>query len=123
MTPTTPTWTLLNSWSDQSSGRFEITSGHGTDWIWGNTTYYWCVNITDGNGHWVNQTFNFETNATAGGNDARMDVDNDNNVFVGDLNTIWANRNGQADFNGLYDTDEDDNVFVGDLNTVWAARS
>jgi len=33
------------------------------DWLWGNTTYTWCVNATDllGSDSWVNETYRYTT--------------------------------------------------------------
>jgi len=124
MTPVTDTWTQFASWTGVSTGRYNFTdfTERGNDFLWGNTTYYWWVNVTDGSA-WVNKSYSYTTVELANGANARLDVDNDANVFVGDLNDVWANRNGQATYDGIYDVDDDGNVFVGDLNTIWAGRS
>ena len=55
MTPVTDTWTLFASWTGVSTGRYEFTNftDRRNDFLWGNTTYYWWVNATDGSA-WVN---------------------------------------------------------------------
>jgi len=127
MTPesTTP-WTLVNSWSGIDSQRIEQASlynfGRATEFIWGNTTYTWSVNITDGSS-WLNETYTYTTEELIDGANARYNVDNDTTVFVGDLNTVWAGRSGQAPWDSLLNVDGDGTIFVGDLNTIWAGRS
>lgn len=122
--PTDPITEIYN-WTGESTGRFEYTnfsSDFNNEFKWGNTEYTWYVNATNGTA-WSNNTYTYTTIATANGADARLDVDNDNNVFVGDLNSVWASRTGQATYDGIYDVDNDGNIFVGDLNTIWAGRS
>jgi len=127
MTPTTDLWTLGYNWSSASSDRFsmnELTSNNGTtEFIWGNTTYIWSMNITDGTS-WYNWTFNYTTEATANGANARYDVDNDDTVNVFDLNSDWTHRSaGSYDYDGLYDVDDDGTINVFDLNAIWTGRS
>jgi len=116
-TPHIETWSLLAEWRDVSEGRYEVLdldSANGTnEFIWGGTNYNWSVNITDGS-DWVNRSYWYNTTGS------RYDVDNDNSVFVGDLNIVWANRGGS--FDGFYDCDNDGSIFVGDLNVIWANR-
>lgn len=122
--PTNPITEVYN-WTGGSTGRFEydnFSSDFDNEFKWGNTEYTWYVNATNGTA-WSNHSYSFTTIATANGADARLDVDNDNNVFVGDLNSVWAHRTGQDTYDGIYDVDNDGNIFVGDLNTIWAGRS
>lgn len=115
----------IYNWTGESTGRF-VYDNFAVDFVnefkWGNTQYTWYVNATNGTA-WSNHSYIYTTVATANGADARLDVDNDNNVFVGDLNSVWAHRTGQATYDGIYDVDNDGNIFVGDLNTIWAGRS
>jgi len=126
MTPyPTDTFTEICNWTGESTGRFEYTDfalDFDNEFLWSNTEYTWYVNATNGTA-WSNTTYTYTTIATSNGADARLDVDNDNNVFVGDLNSVWASRTGQATYDGIYDVDNDGNIFVGDLNTIWAGRS
>lgn len=126
MTPKTDTWTLVNSWSGISSQRIEYTSldtfGRETEFIWGNTTYTWSVNITDG-GTWINKTYTFSTKEIVDGSNARHDINNDDTVDVFDLNNCWTNREGEAPFDGIYDVNTDDEIDVFDLNNIWSNRS
>lgn len=124
MTPKIDQWTLLNSWSNQSTGRFEITNltDWGNDFLWGNTTYTWSINVTDGSS-WVNVTYTYTTTAQASGADARYDVNNDNDVDVFDLNSCWSHRDGEAPYDGIYDVNNDNSIDVFDLNGIWSHRS
>jgi len=116
-TPATETWSLLANWIGGSAGRYEVlnldTINGTNEFIWGNTTMYWSVNVTDG-ASWLNKSYWYNTTGS------RYDIDNNDNVFVGDLSEVWANRGGT--FDGYYDTDNNDNIFVGDLSTIWANR-
>ena len=116
-TPATETWSLLANWIGGSVGRYEVlnldTINGTNEFIWGNTTMYWSVNVTDG-ASWLNKSYWYNTTGS------RYDIDNNDNVFVGDLSEVWANRGGT--FDGYYDTDNNDNIFVGDLSTIWANR-
>jgi len=103
----------LYNWSSQPEGRYQVSTLWENEFIWGGTRYNWTVNITDGT-NWLNKSFWFETEGS------RYDVDNDDSVFVGDLNAVWAARSG--DYDNFFDTDDDGSIFVGDLNTVWANR-
>ena len=62
MTPINDKWDLVSSWESTSTNRFEAlnldTYGRGTEFKWGNTTYTWSINITDGNVHKVKVLFN-----------------------------------------------------------------
>jgi len=92
---------------------FNLSDRFNTKWRWGNTSYWWSVNVTDGN-LWVNRTYEYKTDHS------RYDVDLNGNVFVGDLSSVWANRG--LGYLGLYDVDANDNIFVGDLSAIWANR-
>jgi len=119
----TTSWT--NSWnaigSNLSVGNgtymcnqtFNSSERFNTRWRWKATTYYWSINVSDGT-TWTNNTYYFTTEPS------RYDVDDDESVFVGDLNIVWANRNKA--YLGLYDTDADSTIFVGDLNAIWANK-
>lgn len=126
MTPTTNTWTLVQSWSDQSTGRFAATSlntfGRTTEFIWGNTTYTWSVNITDGSS-WLNNTYTYDTIASVLTKNARCDVNNDDEVKGNDLLLIYAYRDGNPDgylYDGFYDVNEDNEIKGTDILFAYA---
>ena len=123
MTGTTDTWTLLDSWVDQSSDRFEVSAFDGNDLKWGNTTYTWSVNITIGPGVWVNDTYTFTTIELADGADARFDVNNDDEVKGTDLLVCYAYRDGNGDgylYDGIYDVNNDGEIKGTDLLQIYA---
>ena len=126
MTGATDTWTLLDSWTGASSQRFEVTSlesfGRGTEFIWGNTTYYWTVNVTDGN-IWENRSYWYNTTSTVKGEDARYDVRNDGtDINVLDLSRAWSRRtvSGYYPRDDLYNLNGDTSVNVIDLGRIWS---
>ena len=125
MTGATDTWTLLNSWSGQSSQWFETTSlssfGRGTEFLWGNTNYIWTVNATDGS-IWENATYNYTTVSTISGESARYDVNNDGSTInVLDLSICWGRRTFDGTWvrDDLYNVNGDTQVNVLDLSTIW----
>lgn len=119
-------WQQAFNWPHGNTSRFEINNlfngNFSTQFIWGNTTYYWWVNVTDGN-DWVNNSYNFSTIVSASGADARYDINKDNAVDVFDLNDDWSKRAGQASYDNLYDVNNDGVVDVFDLNEIWTERS
>ena len=119
MTPVTDVWTLLSTSNDQSSGRFEFSSFHGNDFKWGNTNYIWSVNITDGNGNWQNSSYNYTTEALAGGNDARKDMENDDDVDIFDCIAVYNNYNDGDPYDGLFDVEDDSDVDIFDCIAVY----
>ena len=126
MTPTTDIWTLLYNWTLSVGGWpsvNELNTNNGTtQFIWGNTTYIWSANATDGS-TWVNTTYEYTTIQFATGANARLDINKDNIVDVFDLNNDWSKRAGQATYDNLYDVNNDNVVDVFDLNSIWSGRS
>ena len=133
LTPVTNTTTLLKSWTGVGTNRWNVTdliaNFSMSEFLWGNTTYNWTVNVTDGS-TWVNRSYNYTTNATVSvtyTRDARYDVDNDGAIYVFDLNAVWAARyvSGVVGtvYNGIYDVDYDNKVYMFDLNSVWANKT
>jgi hypothetical protein len=124
MTPSVSVWTLVDSFPGVSSERVEYTTldsfGRGTEFLWGNTEYTWSVNVTDGD-TWTNQSFTYTTIALASGDDARLDIDNNNVVSTSDLNVVWARR--AATYDSLLDVDGNGVVSTSDLNMIWAGRN
>lgn len=131
MTPIVDCWTQVADWSGISNSRLELTSlgVFGTDFIWGNTSYNWSVNATDGN-TWINHSFNYTTiELVTGGlrdRNARYDVNNDaTSIDVFDLSAVWGHRTiaGHAPYEGLYDVNNDNLVDVFDVSSVWGHRT
>jgi len=119
MTPKVHTWSLVDSWTEENSDRFETNREYGNDFKWGNTTYTWSVNITDGT-NWVNKTYTYVTEQqTAEGHNARMDVDADNTLDIFDARDTYNNYNQGHEFDGIYDVDENDDIDVFDCRTIY----
>ncbi len=116
-TPHIPYWDELVSWSSQSTGRFEFYPQDipRTQWIWGNTTYTWSVNVTDGIS-WTNETFWFITGGS------RYDVNNNDVVNFQDAGLVWVHRTSIAPYDGLYDINQDDQVNFMDAGLTWVNR-
>jgi len=125
MSPLTPITEICASFSGVSTGRYAFTSfsSNGTNWIWGNTTYTWWVNATDGNNHWDNATYHYTTDSVATGANARLDITNDDVVNVLDLSSIWAHRSALLDYDRMYDVNSDNTVNVIDVSITWIGRS
>jgi hypothetical protein len=123
MTSVTNTWTKLYEWTGVNTGRYEVTSlsslNGTTQFIWGNTTYYWSANLTDGSS-WINTTYNYTTTEVVDTKSLRYDVSNDGAINVLDLSIDWAHNWLVADYNRLYDTNVDTIVNVIDLSKIWA---
>ncbi len=122
MTPVVNTWTLLyNITPPTDPYRFNFTDyttfGRGTEFIWGNTSYTWSINITDGS-VWLNQSYIYTTNQTNGGQNMRYDVTNDNAVGFADVSSTWAAS--VLIFDGLYDVSGDNAVGFADVSEIWA---
>ena len=107
-------WLTLSTVLHVGNGTYGyIPMGH--DWIWGNTTYTWSVNVTDGI-FWTNRTFTF----TTGG--SRYDVNNDCTVNFIDAGKVWVHRTSQASYDGLYDVNQDGDVNFVDAGKTWVNR-
>ena len=86
-----------------------------TFWIWGNTTYIWSVNVTDGF-YWTNETYKFTTDGS------RYDVSNNNIVNFQDAGLCWINRDTVVDYDGLYDVNHNGIVNFQDAGLCWVNR-
>jgi len=119
MTPIADKWTLLQHW-ESTSGRVNVTdlTNWETDFIWGNTTYQWAVNVSG-----ANNTYNYTTMQLANGANARYDVSNDDWVDGTDLLNDYAHRTGETSYYGIYDVNTDDWVDGTDLLQIYANRS
>ena len=110
-----PVWEQLYNWLDISDGIFTYSPEGSTAWLWGNTTYTWSVNVTDGIS-WTNKTFTF----TTGG--SRYDVNNDDKVNFIDAGIVWVHRTTNALYDGLYDVNQDGKVNFIDAGKTWVNR-
>jgi hypothetical protein len=108
------TWMTLMTYTDVSNGTYG-TIPSGNDWIWGNTTYTWSVNVTDGV-IWTNETYYYTTNGS------RYDVNNNNKVNFQDAGLVWAHRTSIMPYDGLYDVNQDGKVNFQDAGLTWTHR-
>jgi parallel beta-helix repeat protein len=107
-------WITLTSYLGINNGTYNYIPS-GNNWIWGNTSYTWSVNITDGT-YWTNKTFTF----TTGG--SRYDVNNDGKVNFIDAGIVWVHRTTNAVYDGLYDVNQDGDVNFIDAGKTWVNR-
>ena len=108
-------WVTLVTYTGVYDGIYCYIPPSDNDWIWGNTTYTWSVNVTDGI-FWTNRTFTF----TTGG--SRYDVNNDCTVNFIDAGKVWVHRTSQASYDGLYDVNQDGDVTFVDAGKTWVNR-
>jgi len=121
MTPWPNVTQQLYNWTERNSGRYEVldlgaTGNWSNNFIWGNTTYYWWVNVTNGT-DWVNRSYEYTTTGS------RYDVTNSGDVISGDVSAAWSHRQGVATYDGIYDVDSTGDVVSGDISKIWANRT
>jgi len=107
-------WVALEAYSGVGNGTYNFTPS-GNDWIWGNTTYTWSVNVTDGT-YWTNKTFTF----TTGG--SRYDVNNNDIVNFQDAGLVWIHRTSEVAYDGIYDVNQNGVVNFQDAGLTWVNR-
>ena len=124
MTPASDTWTQVYFQDAVTNERVEFTTlstfGVGTEFEWGNTTYNWSINLTDGS-DWTNLTFDYTTQDVANGANARYDVSNNDDVDGQDCLYIWNNKDGTYD--GIYDVNDNGDIDGQDVLFVWNNKS
>jgi parallel beta-helix repeat protein len=113
-------WITVKNFTGVANGTYEfIPSDDVTiwlnDWIWGNTTYIWSVNVTDGT-FWTNETYQY----TTGG--SRYDVNNNDLVNFQDAGLVWVHRTSEVCYDGLYDVNQDGQVNFQDAGLTWVNR-
>ncbi len=108
-------WETLASFLGVGDGIAAYIPSLSNDWIWGDTTYTWCVNVTDGTS-WSNETFTF----TTGG--SRYDVNSDGKVNFQDAGLVWIHRTSEVPYDGLYDVNQDGKVNFQDAGLTWINR-
>jgi hypothetical protein len=111
----TGTWVTLESYLMVGNGIYVYTPPYENDWIWGNTTYTWSVNVTDGI-TWTNQTYVFTTKGS------RYDVNNNDKVNFQDAGLVWTHRTSAVPYDGLYDVNQDGKVNFQDAGLTWVHR-
>ncbi|MCK5258150.1 MAG: hypothetical protein KAJ69_01425 [Thermoplasmatales archaeon] len=119
MTPVTDTWTRFANWTNVSTQRCEFTNftDMDNDWMWGNTSYQWSVNATNGS-TWSNTSYYYTTTGT------RYDVSNNEIVNVQDLSyTFGYFSTGSKPYDGLYDVNDNGAINVQDLSFIWNNRT
>ena len=102
------------------NGRYEFVPTESStvwwnDWLWGDTLYFWVVQVTDGR-FWINRTYWYRTGGI------RYDVTNDCLVNFIDAGKTWVNRGSGKCYDGLYDVNEDCQVNFIDAGLTWVNR-
>jgi parallel beta-helix repeat protein len=108
-------WVTLQSYRGADNGTYTFVPS-GNDWIWGNTTYTWSVNVTDGTS-WTNETYTFTTSGS------RYDVNNNDIVNFQDAGLVWVHRTSLVPYDGLYDVNQDGKVNFQDAGLTWTHRN
>ncbi len=122
LTPVHDRWVDIGGWTSVDTNWYEVLGSAltgispGTQFIWGDTGYNWSINITDGT-NWLNLTFVYHTTGS------RYDVTNSGDVVSADVSNCWANRNGQAPYDGIYDVTNSGDVVSADVSAIWSHRS
>ncbi len=107
-------WTLLTGFYNGTFGIYQYVP-IGNNWIWGNTTYTWSVNVTDGTS-WTNETYWYTTDG------CRYDVNNNDIVNFQDAGLVWVHRTSIEPYDGLYDVNQDGQVNFIDAGLTWVNR-
>ena len=108
-------WVTLQTYTGVDNGTYNFIPPTTNDWTWGNTTYMWSVNVTDGT-VWVNETYSF----TTGG--SRYDVNNNNVVNFQDAGLVWTHRTSIVPYDALYDVNSNGQVNFQDAGLTWVNR-
>ena len=106
----------LASYTGVYDGTYNFIPPTENDWIWGDTTYVWSVNVTDGI-VWINETYQY----TTGG--SRYDVNNNDLVNFQDAGLVWIHRTSEVYYDGIYDVNQDGQVNFQDAGLTWINRS
>jgi len=108
-------WVTLQTYTGVGNGTYNFIPPDENDWIWGNTTYTWSVNITDGL-HCTNETYQYTTKGS------RYDVSNNDIVNFQDAGLVWIHRDGEADYDGIYDVTNNGEINFMDAGKTWINR-
>jgi len=105
----------LQTYIGVGNGTYSSIPPYENNWIWGNTTYTWSINVTDGI-TWTNETYEY----TTGG--SRYDVSNNDLVNFQDAGLVWVHRTSEVPYDGLYDVNQDGQVNFQDAGLTWVNR-
>jgi len=108
-------WVTLQTYTGVGNGTYSYMPPYENDWIWGDTTYTWSVNVTDGT-YWTNATYQY----TTGG--SRYDVNNNDLVNFQDAGLVWVHRTSEVSYDGIYDVNQDGQVNFQDAGLTWINR-
>jgi len=108
-------WEDIYNWIDIPFGNYKYVPPNRNQWIWGNTTYIWSVNVTDGL-FWTNETYSFTTIGS------RYDVNNNDIVNFQDAGLVWIHRTSEVDYDGIYDVNQNGVVNFQDAGLTWVNR-
>ena len=107
------TWYEAGSNTSVTNGTFYSNASLNTSvWYWGNTTYYWWVNVSDGKA-WTNESYWFTTT------DERFDVNHNYFVNVQDVSYVIAYYSPPY-LDGIYDVNGNSIINVQDVSFVIA---
>jgi len=104
---------ILETFPDVPDGTYYyVPPDDENDLIWGDTTYHWSVEITDGINA-VTEEYQYKTCGS------RYDVNNDDTVDFSDVLTVWSQRKGRAPYDGIYDVNQNGVVNFQDVGLVY----
>jgi hypothetical protein len=110
-------WETLEIFTMAFNGLYSYIPPDTDEWKWGNTTYIWSINATDGIS-WTNQTYQFTTKGN------RYDVDNNDIVDFRDAGLCWAHRTSTPiEEDLIYDVDGNGIIDFRDAGLCWANRN
>ena len=112
-------WIIVKTFNGVGNGTYNFIINESTawlnDWIWGNTTYVWSINVTDGT-TWTNETYQYTTSGS------RYDVSNNDLVNFQDAGLVWIHRTSEVDYDGIYDVNQNGEVNFQDAGLTWVNR-
>jgi len=120
ITGTTNSIDTLATWTGETSGYFSVNplanATLTTQFLWGNTIYYWYINVTDGS-TWFNESYYYTTTGS------RYDIDNSTDVVATDVTVDWQHRFGEKMYDGIYDVDGSGDITATDASIIWQNRT
>ena len=103
---------VLSEFFEVGNGIYSCAVPSETDFIYGDTTYIWGVEATDGLDV-VTMEFQYKTCGS------RYDVNNDGRVNFADFLLTWMNRDSRAPYNGIYDVNHNGMVNFQDVGLIY----
>ena len=116
-----PVWNAIGTNSTVTNGAymcnqtFNNSGTYNTRWRWGNTTYYYWINVSDGT-IWTNRSYAFRTE------NSRYDVTSSGDVVPADVSVTWIHRTPST-YYGIYDVDGGGDVVPTDISIIWANKT